>query len=144
MRLTKFTDYALRTLILSASKQGSYVTIEEAASVYGISRPHLKKVVRTLTREGFLEAQRGRSGGFRLAAPPESINLGRVIRVTEPDFAMVECFRDDNRCLISASCRLPPIINRALQAMLHVFDQYSLADVTLDDSMFSGLATPSA
>jgi len=60
MRLTKFTDYALRVLILAASKDGNNATIEEAAALYGISAPHLKKVVRTLSREGFLVAQRGR------------------------------------------------------------------------------------
>ena len=136
MRLTMFTDYALRTLILAASKGDRNVTIEEAAAFYGISAPHLKKVVRTLTRQGFLEAQRGRSGGFRLAMPPESINLGQVIRATEPDFALVECFREDNQCLITRSCRLPPILNRAIEAMLHVFDQHSLADLTLNDRIF--------
>lgn len=140
MRLTKFTDYALRTLILAASKGDKNVTIEEAASVYGVSAPHLKKVVRTLTQEGFLEAQRGRSGGFRLAMPPEAINLGRVIRATESDFAMVECFRTENQCLITRDCRLPRIIDRALQAMLAVFDQYSLADLTIDDGFFGELS----
>ena len=140
MRLTMFTDYALRMLILAASKRDKNVTIEEAASVYRISAPHLKKVVRTLTREGFLEAQRGRSGGFRLAAPPEAINLGQVIRATETDFDFVECFREDNRCLITRSCRLPPIVNRALQAMLDVFDRYSLADIVIDDQIFGDLS----
>jgi Rrf2 family nitric oxide-sensitive transcriptional repressor len=143
MRLTMFTDYALRTLILAASKGDRNVTIEEAAAFYGISAPHLKKVVRTLTGAGFLEAQRGRSGGFRLAMPPETINLGQVIRVTEPDFALVECFREDNRCLITRACRLPPILNRAIAAMLEVFDRYTLADLTLDDGIFGELPTVS-
>ncbi|WP_137701875.1 RrF2 family transcriptional regulator [Marimonas lutisalis] len=136
MRLTKFSDYALRILILAASKDGNNVTIEEAAAVYGISAPHLKKVVRTLTNEGFLKAQRGRSGGFRLAAPPEKINLGKVIRATEPDFALVECFREDNQCLITCSCRLPQILNSAIEALLEVFDHYSLADIVIDGSIF--------
>jgi Rrf2 family nitric oxide-sensitive transcriptional repressor len=144
MRLTMFTDYALRTLMLAASKGDRHVTIEEAASFYGISAPHLRKVVRSLTRGGFLEARRGRSGGFRLADPPHEINLGRVIRATEADFALVECFREDNRCLVSRSCRLPPILNRALEAMLNVFDQYSLADLTLDNAIFGELPPASS
>lgn len=136
MRLTKFSDYALRVLILAASKGGTNVTIEEAAAVYGISAPHLKKVIRTLTHEGFLEAQRGRSGGFRLAMPAETINLGSVIRTTEPDFALVECFRADNQCLITHSCRLPRIFDRAITAMLDVFDGYSLADIAITNTEF--------
>ena len=130
MRLTKFSDYALRILILAASRDGNNVTIEEAAAIYGISAPHLKKVVRTLTHESLLEAHRGRSGGFRLAAPPEEINLGRVIRATEPDFALVECFRADNQC------QLPRIFDTAIAAMLEVFDRYSLADVVIESPDF--------
>ena len=143
VRLTTFTDYALRMLILAASKGSENVTIEDAARLYGISAAHLKKVVRTLTHEGFLSAQRGRSGGFRLAAPPETINLGQVIRATEPDFALVECFRDDNGCVITRCCRLPAIVNRSLQAMLQVFDEYSLADIVVDASLMRGLAPAS-
>jgi Rrf2 family nitric oxide-sensitive transcriptional repressor len=139
MRLTMFTDYALRMLILAASKKGRNVTIEEAAAAFGISAPHLKKVVRTLTHAGFLEAQRGRSGGFRLARPPETINLGQVIRATEPDFGLVECFREGNQCLITRLCRLPVVLNSALDAMLEVFDQYSLADLTIDEGSFGAL-----
>lgn len=141
MRLTAFTDFALRTLILAASKRGQNVTIEEAARFYGISAPHLKKVVRTLTREGFLKAHRGRSGGFQLALPPEEINLGKVIRATESDFAMVECFGDKGQCRITRYCRLPAIVNEALQAMLEVFDRHSLADIDLSATVFESLDT---
>lgn len=122
MRLTMFTDYALRVLILAASRRDGNVTIAEAAGLYRISASHLRKVVRVLTHAGFLEAHRGRSGGFRLAAPPEAINLGRVVRAAEPDFALVECFHGGNRCRIEPFCRLQGIVDRGLQAMLEVFD----------------------
>ena len=134
MRLTKFSDYALRVLILAASKEERLITIEEAARLYGISAPHLKKVVRTLTREGFLTGKRGRSGGFKLAMKPEDIRLGRVIRATEPDFGLVECFLPDNRCGITCACKLPPVLGRALAAMLEVFDSYTLADIRIDET----------
>lgn len=143
MRLTMFTDYALRTLILAASIRDRNVTIEEAASVYGISAPHLKKVVRTLTQAGFLEAHRGRSGGFRLAAPAETINLGEIVRTTETDFALFECLGKDNRCVITPACRLKGIANEARMALLAVFDRYSLADLILDDAVFGALSPAS-
>lgn len=135
MRLTKFTDYALRVLILAASTQGRNVTIAEAAELYGVSAPHLKKVVRTLSGAGFLAGTRGRSGGFRLARPPDEINLGEVIRATEPDFGMVECFLPDGDCNISPICKLPKHINRALNAMLEVFDGLTLEDVALSERL---------
>lgn len=143
MRLTLFTDYALRTLILAASIRDRNVTIEETAGVYGISAPHLKKVVRMLTKAGFLEAHRGRSGGFRLAAPPEAINLGTVVRTTETDFALFECLGTDNRCVISPACRLKGIANQARMALLAVFDRYSLADLVLDQAFLATLPSMS-
>lgn len=139
MRLTKFTDYALRVLILAASRGDENVTIEEAARLYGISASHLKKVVRRLSREGFLKGTRGRAGGFRLAMPAAEINLGRVIRITEPDLALVECFLPGNACGISRACRLPPILNRALDAMLSVFEAHTLADISLSADSFDPL-----
>ncbi len=67
MRLTNFSDYALRVLMYAAAQQDRLITIEETADVYGISRAHLMKVVNRLTRAGYLKAVRGRSGGLALA-----------------------------------------------------------------------------
>jgi Rrf2 family nitric oxide-sensitive transcriptional repressor len=131
MRLTTFSDYAIRVLILAASTPDRNVTVEDAARLYGISAAHLKKVVRALTRAKFLEGTRGRGGGFRLARPPEDIGLGDVIRQTEPDFALVECFRPDNACRITGICQLPPILRESIDAMLEVLDRHTLADIVI-------------
>jgi Rrf2 family nitric oxide-sensitive transcriptional repressor len=75
-------------------------------------------VVSALTRAGFLIAMRGRSGGLRLARPAAEIRLGDVVRATEPDFALVECFATGNPCVITGCCRLPRVLNEALGAFL--------------------------
>lgn len=137
MRLTAFSDYALRVLMYSATAGERLVTIEETAKVYGISRAHLMKVVNLLTRAGYLKSIRGRSGGFTLAKRPHEINLGEVIRTTEPDFALVECFETGNQCIITRSCRLPQILNEALAAFVGTLDRYSLADLLLSKSDFA-------
>ena len=131
MRLTQFSDYALRTLMYAASTRNRLITIEETAKTYRISRAHLMKVVNMLTRAGFIKAVRGRSGGFTLARPPEDINLGAVIRATEPDFALVECFATGSQCIITQRCRLPNVLNEALHAFVDTLDRYTLADITL-------------
>jgi Rrf2 family transcriptional regulator, nitric oxide-sensitive transcriptional repressor len=142
MRLTKFSDYALRVLIFAASVDAErLVTIEQTAALYGISRAHLKKVVRLLIRDGYLEGLRGRTGGFRLALPPERINLGAVLRSTEPDFSMVECFSTENACRITRQCRLPVLINEALVALVTVFDTHTLADILVDQRHFASVPT---
>jgi Rrf2 family nitric oxide-sensitive transcriptional repressor len=79
MRLTDFSDYSLRLLMYAAAQNGRLITIEGTAELYGISRAHLMKVANQLTRAGFLDAVRGRSGGLRLAKPAGEIRLGDVL-----------------------------------------------------------------
>lgn len=131
MRLTSFTDFALRLLMYAAAHEDRLITIEEASEVYDISRAHLMKVTNTLTRAGFLKAVRGRSGGLTLAKPPHKIRLGDVVRVTEPDFALVECFAADSQCVITRSCRLRGILQEALGSFNAVLDKYTLAELML-------------
>lgn len=137
MRLTKFTDYSLRVLLYAASLEGARLTtIEETAKIFDISRAHLKKVVLLLTQNGYLEGVRGRTGGYRLAQPADQINLGALIRVTEPDFGLVECFLPGNACRITPACRLPMVLNKALENFVTTFDAYTLADMTIEASHF--------
>ncbi|MBN8995014.1 MAG: Rrf2 family transcriptional regulator [Rhizobiales bacterium] len=131
MRLTTFSDYALRALMYAAAAGDRLITIEETARAYDISRAHLMKVVNILTRTGYIKGVRGRSGGFTLAKRPQDINLGAVVRATEPDFALVECFATGNQCIITKRCRLPNVLNEALSAFINTLDRYTLADLAL-------------
>ncbi|MBP7002770.1 Rrf2 family transcriptional regulator [Amaricoccus sp.] len=136
MRLTQFTDYALRMMMYAAAHGDRLVTIEEVAEAYGISRTHLMKVANLLSRSGFLTSVRGRSGGLRIARPVQEIRLGDIVRATEPDFAIVECFGSDNRCRITARCRLRGILAGAMFAFLKELDAHSLHDLALRPADF--------
>ena len=144
MQLTMFSDFALRVLMFTHAAGDRLVTIDEIAGAYDISRAHLTKVVNTLTRAGYLTAVRGRSGGLRLAMPAEEINLGRVVRTTEPDFALVECFSTGNQCVITGCCKLQGVLGEALQAFLEVLDRHTLASIALKPKDFRNLLQPAA
>lgn len=137
MRLTTLSDYALRVLMYSAASGDKLLTIEETARTYGISRAHLMKVVNILVRRGFLKGVRGRSGGFMLAKSPGAIGVGDVVRATEPDFALVECFATGNQCIVTGCCKLPSMLNEALNAFIATLDRYTIADLMLKKSDFS-------
>lgn len=137
MRLTSFSDYALRMLMFAASRPGKPFTIESAARAFGVSRPHLNKVANTLTRGGLLTALRGRSGGLLLAHHPAAIRIGDVVRLTEPDFAVVECFATGNQCILSGACKLSGMMDEAIGAFQATLDRYTLADIILAPNAFA-------
>ena len=139
MRLTRFSDYSLRVLMYAASRGERLITIEETAATYRISRTHLMKVCHQLTRAGFLRAIRGRSGGLVLARAPSEIEISKILRLTEPDFALVECFGGGKDCVIAPRCRLQGVLHEALAAFLATVDRYTLADLMLNPADF-GLA----
>ena len=139
MQLTRFSDYALRVLMFAHAAGDRLVTIEEIADTYDISRAHLMKVVNALTRAGYLTAVRGRYGGVRLAMPATDIVLGDVVRATEPDFALVECFGSGNQCIITKCCKLQGVLRVALSAFLAELDSHTLESIALRPRDFSGL-----
>lgn len=131
MRLTSFSDYALRMLMYAATAGDRLITIEEAAQTFGVSKTHLNKVANTLTRSGLLKAVRGRSGGLTLGRRPEAIRIGDVVRLTEPDFAIVECFATGNQCVLTRCCKLSGVLGEAMTSFQRTLDLYTLADIAL-------------
>jgi len=132
MRLTQWTDYSLRVLMYCAAfeQREQPVTITEIADSHAISRSHLTKIVHQLGAHGLLDTTRGRGGGMRLCKPATDINIGAVVRQTETDFALVECFDSStNQCCLSPQCRLQGVLQQATHGFLAVLDGVSLADL---------------
>ena len=129
MRLTTFTDFALRALMRLAGEPARTLSTNAIAAEFGISRNHLAKVVRDLADNGFIQTQRGAGGGFSLARPAASITLGEVVRALEGASALVECFRDDGgTCALTPRCRLKVRLAAAREAFMHELDKTTLAD----------------
>ncbi|MGQ9425721.1 RrF2 family transcriptional regulator [Gilvimarinus sp. F26214L] len=129
MRITRYTDYALRVMMYVGLKDPELATIREIANSYDISRNHLMKVVQELNNRGYLVATRGKNGGLRLKDLPENINVGRLVRDMEQDSELVECFGCSSSCVITPACELKGIFARAMDAFFHALDQYTLADL---------------
>lgn len=129
MRLTMFTDYGLRALMRLAGAPERTFSVPEIAEEFAISRDHLMKVVRELTRHGFIVTQRGAAGGIRLSRPANEIRLGSVVRVLEARHALVECFgQDAYACRLLPRCRLKTRLAKAREAFLNDLDRSTLAD----------------
>lgn len=125
MRLTRYTDYAMRVLLYLGAQPEKVCSISEIARAYGISQNHLMKVAHDLGKAGYIEGVRGRSGGIRLAKSADEINVGDVVRQTEEGFELVEC----STCVIAPACGLTGVLDEALAAFMAVLDRYTLADL---------------
>lgn len=154
MRLTHYSDYALRSLMYLAIRADPQrlVNISDIAEAYSISKSHLTKIIHKLGQLGYIETVRGKNGGIRLARLPIDINLGTVIKQIEPDFELVECFAqsvtpdmpthdafkialaqqppdDQLGCVITPVCQLKIVFAEALTAFINVLEAYTLADI---------------
>ena len=130
MRLTAYTDYTLRTLIYLGMHRDSLATIQDIAALHDISKNHLMKVVHQLGLSGMVETVRGRNGGLRLKVAPEDINIGAVVRHSESDFYMAECFGPNvTACHLAPACAHKGVLAAATAAYLKVIDAVTLADL---------------
>ena len=131
MQLTKFSDYSLRALTYLGLNGGRRCTVREIAGACGIPESHLVQVIHNLGRRGFVATSRGRNGGLELARPAREINLGEVLRATETNFEMAECFAADgkNSCPIAGTCELTHVLEMALRAFFDVLDRHTLEDL---------------
>lgn len=130
MRLSDYSDYSLRVLMYCATHTERLLTVAEIAEGLQVSRHHLTKVVNDLGRQGLLETSRGRGGGVRLLKAPAAIRIGEVLRASETDFRVVECFdAGADTCTLTPACRLKGVLHRALQAWFAELDAATLADM---------------
>jgi Rrf2 family nitric oxide-sensitive transcriptional repressor len=140
MRLTLFTDYSLRVLLVLASRSDALVTISDITEAFGISQAHLMKVTHALGKTGWVETMRGRNGGMRLAADPRKLSLGAVVRRLEADFALVECLGEDNHCVLTGGCGLEAALRLATETFLRELDRYTIADLVNTSPALAQLA----
>ncbi|HEY1071566.1 Rrf2 family transcriptional regulator [Brevundimonas sp.] len=140
MRLTRYTDYAMRVLLYLGARQERLCSIAEIASAYDISQNHLMKVVSDLVNAGYLVSVRGRAGGIRLARPPAEINIGAIVRHTEDGFDLVDC----GSCVIAPACGLTGALAQALRAFMAVLDGYTLENLLNKRLDMAGLFDRSA
>ncbi|MFT6674589.1 MAG: Rrf2 family nitric oxide-sensitive transcriptional repressor [Sulfitobacter sp.] len=142
MQLDKFSDYALRILMALAVHAPEKMSVARIARIYALSENHLSKVASALVHGGFLNSERGRSGGLALARPAEDISIGAVVRHLKADDPVVECFGQNSSCRILPACGLRQPLAQAQEAFFAVLDPYTLAHVARARGALAELLAP--
>lgn len=126
MKLTKQTDYALRTLMhLATRSRGERTQAQEIAKAYNIPLNHLTKIVHKLAQLGYINTYRGRNGGIELARPAANITIRQVIEDFEPSLHPTDC----QVCGVK-NCCLQYHFNVAIKAFMQSLSNTTIADVT--------------
>lgn len=80
MKITAQEEYGLRCLLrIARSGANGSVSISEIAESEGLSTPYVAKLCSLLREHKYIEATRGRSGGYRLSNPADAISLGALL-----------------------------------------------------------------
>lgn len=140
MQLTKQANYAIRTLVYCAVNAPEKSRVAEIAAAYGISELSLFKFIKPLVDNGFLESERGRHGGLRLARPANDITMEEVVRTTEESFALAECFEGGEvNCPLVGNCETNMALAEALAAFFNVLGKYTIEDLAKNQRILRDL-----
>ncbi|WP_327114826.1 Rrf2 family transcriptional regulator [Streptomyces sp. NBC_01341] len=130
MRLTRFTDVALRVLMrLTVTKDGEDPpTTREVAASMQVPYTHAAKVVARLQHLGLIDARRGRGGGLTLTAAGHSASVGALVRELEGPGEVVEC-EGSTPCPLRSACRLRAALRQAEEAFYASLDPLTVGDL---------------
>ncbi|MGW6060740.1 RrF2 family transcriptional regulator [Streptomyces sp. NPDC055189] len=129
MRLTRFTDLALRVLMRLAVQEGDLPTTREVAAAMDVPYTHAAKVVARLQHMSLVEARRGRGGGLALTAAGREASVGGLVRELEGSGEVVDC-DGTTPCPLRSACRLRGALRQAQEAFFAALDPLSLDDLT--------------
>lgn len=142
MRLTTRTNLAMRVLMFCAVNPDRIVRKHDIAEACNASENHLAQVINTLAQKGFLETQRGRSGGMQLARPDTEIGVGDVLRTFEAGLPFAECFdSESNTCPLRNACLFRDALKDALEAFYSALDRKTLHDLVEENTALESMLT---
>ena len=129
MRLTKFTDLALRAVMrLAVTAPEESITTREVAESMDVPHTHMAKVVTRLQHLGVVEARRGRGGGLALTELGRRSSVGWLARTLEGEEEVVAC-EGDPPCPLRTACRLRGALREAQEAFYRALDPLTVAEL---------------
>ncbi|PMQ02170.1 MAG: Rrf2 family transcriptional regulator [Dictyoglomus sp. NZ13-RE01] len=129
MKLSTRSRYGLRALIYLANNQDkSPISVRTIAQNEEIPLRYLERIMRILAKRGFVKAEVGAEGGYRLAKLPEEIKILDVIEALEGRISLVLCLENNTKCKRAEICLSRPLWKEVNDALKNVLDKYTLRD----------------
>lgn len=130
LRISKLTDYGTLILAHMASRPGRLHSATELAETLGLGVPTVSKVLKALGRHALVSSQRGASGGYALARPPQQINMAHIVdALEEQPFGLTECSAGSGLCTMESGCRIRDNWQRINGVVRRALQDVSVADM---------------
>ena len=136
MKLSKRGEYALRALIdLGVAQEAGrkLVRVQEIVEKEKIPAPFLEQIFAQLRQAGYIEAKRGKYGGYALKRPADTIVMGQVVRLIDGSLAPIGCVSQSEyepcTCPDEDHCGLRMLMIDVRNAIAGIMDRYTLADI---------------
>jgi FeS assembly SUF system regulator len=137
MRLSRLTDYAVTLLTQMVSGQAELWTTAGLAERTGLPLPTVSKILKQLTKSGVIGAQRGATGGYRLARPAPAITVASIVEAMDGPIALTECSDGgDHSCGVEPICPMNGHWNKVSRAVKNALETVSLADMVRPAPLF--------
>lgn len=113
---------------LPTAKQVAVISTEE-----NIPRKFLEGIMSEMRQGGFVDAQRGKTGGYRLARPAELITFGEIMRQIDGPLALLPCvsqhfYKRCDDCQNEKTCELRRVMARVRREASDILDRTTLHD----------------
>ena len=131
MKISTRGRYAIRVMLdLAEHNTGDYIPLMDFAKRQEISEKYLEAIVAALSKNGFVRAQRGKGGGYKLIKAPADYSIGSILKVTEGSLAPVACLEGEvNTCERVDTCKTLKMWKDFHKLVQDYFDKISLQDL---------------
>src|SRR3546814_2174811 len=126
--------YAFRALLaIAAAPEGEAMTSSEISRRYTIPHKFLEQILLDLKKAGILDSRRGKSGGYVMLRPADTVSFGEVLRIFEGPLAPLPClsrqsYRRCEDCVSEANCEIRREFGRSYDASRQVLDARTIGD----------------
>ena len=132
MRISAKADYAVRAALelAAVADDDQPVKAESIATAQGIPHKFLEGILNDMRRGKLVVSQRGGRGGYRLAAPADSITIADVIRVVDGPLVSVRGARPPELSYTGPAESLLPLWIAVRAHVRQILGEVTLADVS--------------
>lgn len=130
VKLGKMTDYGTVVMTTLAAEPARVQSAHDIAAHTGLSAPTVSKLLKLLARSQLVEAQRGASGGYRLARPATAISVADIVLALEGPIALTRCAEPAGDCSMQHHCTTSANWRLINQAIRQALEAVSLAQMT--------------